>query len=383
MKIFTPSFSGIAIGLLFFCSSCNDNPNTTDNQKTTDSMEVKTKSGIKQDKYGMLDGQEITQFTLANAAGMTVKIINYGGTVTNIIVPDKSGNGGDVVLGFDSLSGYTQKENPYFGCLVGRYGNRIANGKFTLDGKKYKLSTNDHGHTLHGGIVGFNRKVWAAQALPGDSSIKLSYTSTDGEEGFPGTLKTEVIYTLTADNALKIEYQATTDKATPVNLTNHSYFNLSAGKDSTVLAHKVLLNADKYTAVDKTLIPTGALPPVKGTPMDFTVPVAIGTDIQKVEGGYDHNWILSKKEKGIPELAATVLDPESGRYMEVSTTEPGIQFYTGNFLDGSLTGKNGLKYVKHGALCLEAQHFPDFKARRFLSSDYHLQILGQIIKRIS
>jgi aldose 1-epimerase len=275
------------------------------------------------------------------------------------MAPDKNGKLGDVVLGFNSFDGYLQKNNPFFGALVGRYANRIANAKFMLDGKTYTLANNDHGNSLHGGNKGFDKVVWSAEKL-GDSSLKLTYQSKDGEEGYPGNLNAQVIYTIRSDNSLKLEYTATTDKPTPVNLTNHCYFNLSAGEDSTILNHQLQLNADKYTPVNDKLIPTGKIENVKGTPMDFTTAKAIGKDIQNVKGGYDHNWIINPAGDGGLKLAATVYEPNSGRYMEVFTTQPGIQFYTGNFLDGSLMyTKNGQKYVQHGALCLETQHYPD------------------------
>ena len=344
------------ITTLISCGGTHSNGNET---SIDDTMSTTKKSSVAQQKYGNADGKDIMQYTLTNAAGMTVKIINYGGTITNISVPDSAGNFGDVVLGFDSLAGYLKKENPYFGCITGRYANRIGAGKFSIDGKPYQLPINNNGNTLHGGVSGFNRKFWAAQIMPGDSSIKFTYESKDGEEGFPGNCKVEVVYSLSQNNELKIEYKATSDKPTAVNITNHSYFNLSAGKDSTILGHEIFINADKYVAVNNQLIPTGELPDVKGTSMDFTVPTKRGTDIEKVAGGYDHTYVLNKRNTGEPELAVAVLDPASRRYMEVFTTEPGIQFYSGNFLDGSLTGKNGVKYVKHGGLALEAQHFPD------------------------
>ena len=312
---------------------------------------------IKGTPYGTADGQEVRQYTLQNASGMIVRVLNYGGYVTNIIVLDRQGNKGDVVLGFDSLAGYLQTGNPYMGCIVGRYANRIAKGQFILDGKTYKLAGNNDGNALHGGLKGFDKVIWAVQP-EGDSSLLLSYTSKDGEEGYPGNLQVSVKYTLTTDNALRIDYNATTDKATPVNLTNHSYFNLSSGKDSTILGHTLMINADKYTAVDQKLIPTGELPAVKGTAMDFTKPAVIGTDIAKVAGGYDHNWVLNKNGDSLS-LAATLFHDSTGRFMEVFTTQPGVQCYTGNFLNGTLTGKGGMKYVKHAGLCLETQHFPD------------------------
>ena len=347
------------IVVVFSLIACGGNHGNENNNSTADTMSTTNKSSVTQQKYGNADGKEIMQYTLKNAAGMEVKIINYGGTITNIMVPDSGGNMGDVVLGFDSMEGYNKKENPYFGCITGRYANRIAKGKFAIDGKPYQLPINNNGNTLHGGINGFNKKFWAGEILPGDSSVKFSYSSKDGEEGFPGNCSVEVVYLLSNNNELKIEYKATSDKPTAVNITNHSYFNLSAGKDSTILGHEIFINADKYVGVNNDLIPTGELPDVKGTSMDFTVPAKIGTDIEKVPGGYDHTYVLNKKKTAEPELAVAVHDPNSGRYMELFTTEPGVQFYSGNFLDGSLIGKKGMKYVKHGGLALEAQHFPD------------------------
>lgn len=313
---------------------------------------------MNQQSFGKSDGKDVNRYTLKNAKGMTVNILNYGATVTSILVPDKNGQVGDVVLGYDSLSGYTQKGSPYLGAVVGRYGNRIAKGKFTLDGKTYTLATNNNGNSLHGGIKGFDKVVWTAQQQ-GDSALTLTYDSKDGEEGYPGNLHAQVVYSLTDDNGLKIDYTATTDKSTPINLTNHSYFNLSAGKSTTIEDHELTLNADKYTAVNDNLIPTGQNPSVKGTPMDFAIAKKIGKDLPMVKGGYDHNYVLNKKGNELS-LAATVHDPTSGRFMEVYTTQPGIQFYSGNFLDGTLTGtKNGASYIKHAGLCLETQHFPD------------------------
>jgi aldose 1-epimerase len=333
--------------------ACNDNANG-DAAKTDSSMK---KTSLTQQEYGQVEGKTVTQYTLTNANGMVLKLINYGGTVTDLLVPDKNGQPGNVVLGYDSLGGFLQSNNPYFGCLVGRYANRIANAKFTLDGKTYTLAANNNGNSLHGGIKGFDKVIWNAEPL-GDTSVKLTYFSKDGEEGYPGNLQAEVIYTLTADNALKIEYTATTDKATPVNLTNHCYFNLSGGTDSTILDHELMLKADKYTKVNENLIPTGENPPVSGTPMDFTSAKKVGRDIAQVPGGYDHNWVLNKSGNDL-ELAATLYHAASGRFMEVFTTEPGVQFYSGNFLDGTLKGRDGINYVKHAGLCLETQHFPD------------------------
>lgn len=344
-----------ALSFLFIASlfilSCND----SGSKKSADL----SKPTITERPFGNFNGEAVTEYTLINSNGMQVSILNYGGTVTKIITKDKDGKDGDVILGYDSLSGYLQKGNPYFGCLVGRYGNRIAKGKFTLDGKTYTLATNNNGQSLHGGLKGFDKVMWKAEKQPGDSSLKLTYLSKDGEEGYPGNLSVEVIYTLTSNNGLKIDYSATTDKATPINLTNHCYFNLSAGKDSTILDHELMIRADKFTEVDSVLIPTGKLPEVKGTPMDFTTAKKIGKDIDSVKGGYDHNWVLNKTGNSL-ESVATLYHPASGRFMEVFTTEPGLQFYSGNFLDGTLTNtKHNQKYVLHAGLCLETQHFPD------------------------
>ncbi len=336
------------ISVAFLLTACNTNPKNT----------VTMKFSITEIPFGLFENESVTKFTITNPNGIQVSILNYGGTVTNIITPDKENKMGDVILGFDSLSGYLQKGNPYFGCLVGRYGNRIAKGKFVLDGKTYQLPLNNNGNTLHGGIKGFDKVIWQVTKPAGDSSLQLSYTSKDGDEGFPGNLNVTVVYTLTTDNALQIAYNATTDKATPVNLTNHSYFNLSGGKESTIMDHEVMIKADKFTAVDSLLIPTGQLSDVKGTPMDFTSAKKVGKEIASLNGGYDHNWVLNRKGSDL-ELITTVYDAKSGRFMEVFTTEPGIQFYTSNFLDSTLKGKNNLLYPKHAALCLETQHFPD------------------------
>ena len=309
------------------------------------------------------DGTEVQLFTLTNAHGLKATITNYGGTLTSLLVPDKIDKLSDVILGFDNVSGYQSpaflKSNPYFGALIGRYGNRIKGGKFTLNGKAYTLAKNNGPNTLHGGKVGFNQKVW--EATPGTSAdgqtLTLRYLSKDGEEGYPGYLNVTVVYTLTNDDALRIDYTATTDKATPLNLTNHTYFNLDLGKSKDVLSHQVTLPADRYTVVDATLIPTGELRPVKGTPFDFTTPHAIGERIAQVPGGYDHNWVLNQATG--QHSAATVYEATTGRTMEVTTDQPGVQFYTGNFLDGTLTGKGGVVYGKHAGFCLETQHFPD------------------------
>lgn len=309
------------------------------------------------------DGTKITAYTLLNKNGMKAKIITYGGIVTELHVPDKDGKLADVTLGHDSLEGYL-KGHPYFGAITGRVANRIANAKFTLDGKEYKLAANNGKNTLHGGEKGFDKRVWKAEPmLTGDGpSLKLTYASKDGEEGFPGTLQCTVTYTLTADNALKIDYRATTDKPTPVNLTNHAYFNLAGHNSGDVLGHVLQLKADKYTPTDETLIPTGKIEPVAGTPFDFTKPTAIGERIKQIKAdpvGYDLNYVHGTKREENPRLVATVTEPKSGRVMEVLTTEPGVQFYSGNFLDGTNVGKGGAVYKQYNGFCLETQFFPD------------------------
>ena len=348
----------LLLSFVLFNAACNNDTTdkTADKEKEAETNTMK--AGITEKPFGTFEQKPVTEYTIINANGMQASIINYGGIVTQLITPDKSGVMGDVVTGFESLDGFLQKGVPYFGALIGRYGNRIANARFTLDGKTYTLAANNGPNSLHGGNKGFDKVYWNIEKA-GDSSLKLTYDSKDGEEGYPGNLKVEVIYTLTADNGLKIAYTARTDKATPINLTNHCYFNLSAGRDSTILNHELMLNAAKYTPVNKTLIPTGKIEDVKGGPMDFTAAKLIGKDIAQVEGGYDHNWVLNKNGNALEKVAA-LSDPGSGRVMEVWTTEPGIQFYSGNFLDGTLTNtKHGQKYVKHAALCLETQHFPD------------------------
>ncbi|MDR1864531.1 MAG: galactose mutarotase [Bacteroidales bacterium] len=329
-----------------------------------------SEAGIKKSDFGQFKGEPVALYTLTNHQGVVVKISTYGGTVTELHVPDRDGKLGDVVLGFDRLDGYLSPEyesnNPNFGAIIGRYGNRIAKGKFTLEGIEYTLATNNGENHLHGGNIGFNRVVWKANPIEGETenALELTYACKDMEEGYPGNLNVTVTYILTDSNELKISYMATTDKATPCNLTNHSYFNLSAGLQPTIAGHELTILADKYTEVDGGLIPTGNLPEVAGTPMDFTTAYPIGARIDadfeqlKLGGGYDHNWVL-RNDNGSMALAATVYEPQSGRCMEVFTTEPGVQFYAGNFLDGTLTGKGGVKYEKRAGLCLETQHFPD------------------------
>ena len=309
------------------------------------------------------DGTAVDLYTLRNAAGVEAKISNYGGTVTSLKVPDNKGRMGDVVLGYDNLNGYL-KSSPYFGCLVGRYGNRIAKGKFTLEGKDYTLATNNYPNALHGGIKGFDKVVWNAKEITtaDGPALELRYTSKDGEEGYPGNLSVTAIYTLTSENGLKLEYTATTDKATVVNLTQHSYFNLAEKGD--ILGHVVTMSADKFTPVDSTLIPTGELRPVEGTPFDFRKATSIGARINqddeqlKFGKGYDHNWVFSKPTGQLTVLAR-VTEPTSGRILEVLSTEPGLQFYSGNFLDGTITGKGGWTYQFRNGFCMEPQHFPD------------------------
>jgi aldose 1-epimerase len=329
--------------------------------------EGKFKMKVEKENYGTtIDGKRVHLFRLANANGMQADIATYGGIVTRLTAPDKNGQFADVVLGFDSLAGYL-KGHPYFGALVGRYGNRIGKARFTLDGVEYKLAANNHGNSLHGGLVGFDKVVWDAEAVEAADAVgvKLTYTSKDGEEGYPGNLKCTVHYWLTNKNELRIEYDAETDKATPANLTNHSYFNLAGAGSGDVLGHVMMLNADRFLPVDKTLIPTGEIRPVKGTPFDFTSPTPIGKNIKaddeqvKFGNGWDHCWVLNQKTPGELTLCARVTEPTSGRVMEMWTTEPAVQFYSGNFLDGSNVGKGGKVYNFRNAFCLEAEHYPD------------------------
>jgi aldose 1-epimerase len=315
------------------------------------------------------DGQPVELYVLTNKGGAEASITNYGGAVVSLKMPDRSGRLADVVLGYDNAEGYVADKS-FFGALVGRYGNRIGHAQFVLDGQTYTLAKNNGENTLHGGIKGFNKALWAAKihSAKDGQSLELSYLSKDGEEGFPGNLKVTVIYTLTDANALKIEYTATTDKKTVVNLTNHAYFNLAGQGSGDILGHLLTIQADKFTPVDAGLIPTGELRDVVGTPFDFRKPTAIVARIDqadeqlKLGGGYDHNFVLNRggaKTADGESLAARVVEPTSGRAMEVWTTEPGIQFYTGNFLDGKTVGKGGATYPKRNAFCLETQHFPD------------------------
>jgi aldose 1-epimerase len=305
------------------------------------------------------DGKPVEEYTLTNGT-TTVKLLTYGALVSSIQTPDKTGKPGEITLGFDDFAGW-EKNGPYFGVTTGRYANRIANGKFTLDGKEYKLATNNGPNHLHGGVVGFNKRLWAAEPFQSRSGVgvKFRYTSPDGEEGYPGTLKTTVTYTLTPANELRIDYEATTDKTTHVNLTNHTYWNLAGRGSGTVLDHEIQINADRYLPVDDTAIPTGELAAVKGTPMDLTKPTKIGAKIKEVVGGgggYDHCYALNSAKFRDRNFVARVHEPKSGRVLEIYTTEPGVQFYTGNFLDGS-AGAAGNK--QHYGFCLETQHYPD------------------------
>lgn len=347
------------LGLFYSCTSYG-----------ADGKEVEGKMSIQVRPFGKTpDGQDVELYSLTNSKGMQADIITYGGIVTSLYVPDRQGKlvpkgRADVVLGYDNLGDYI-KNNPYFGCIVGRYGNRIAKGTFTLDGTQYTLATNDGQNHLHGGNKGFDKVIWKAEMVQSENEvgIKLSYLSKDGEEGYPGNLSCTVTYTLTENNELKIDYEATTDKPTVCNLTHHSYFNFT-GCERDILGHELMLNADRFTPVDAGLIPTGQLQSVKDTVMDFTKQTPIGDRIDsdyeqiKFAGGYDHNWVLNRKDEGLA-LAARVYEPTTARMMEVYTTEPGIQFYSGNFLDGTITGKEGKVYKKRYGFCLEAQHYPD------------------------
>jgi aldose 1-epimerase len=321
---------------------------------------------IDKTSFGQLpDGRAVDLFTLTNSKGMVAKITNYGGIVVSLTAPDRAGHLDDVVLGYDDLGGYIAK-SPYFGALIGRYGNRIAGAQLTLDGKTYALTPNEGPNQLHGGRVGFDKVLWDAKPITAKDSVSLElhYLSKDGEEGYPGNLSATVTYTLTNDDELKIDYVATTDKTTVVNLTHHGYFNLDGAGSGDILGEELEINADRFTPVRRGLIPTGELRSVKGTPFDFTKATAIGARIGSkdeqltIGGGYDHNWVLNRTGAGLS-LAAKLISPKTGRVMEVLTTEPGLQFYSGNFLDGSIKGQGGKAYGHRSGLCLETQHFPD------------------------
>lgn len=318
------------------------------------------KMDIKKEIYGTApDGKQVDLYTLTNANGLRTSIMTFGGVITELHVPDRNGKFADVELGCATFEQYLT-DSPHFGSLIGRFGNRIGKAKFTLNGVKYKLAANNGRNHLHGGKVGYDKVVWDAEPIesPDGPALKLTYLSKDMEEGYPGNLSVTVTYTLTNDDGLSILYEAETDKPTIVNLTNHSYFNLAGHDSGDILGHEMMINAKHYTPVDNELIPTGEIAPVKDTPMDFTVPVPIGARIDKTKGGYDHNFVLSSFSS-TPALAASVYEPVTGRVMDVYTTEPGIQFYSGNFLRGGAAQKDGAHYNKHNAFCLETQHFPD------------------------
>ena len=324
------------------------------------------KAMLKKESFGRTaDGKNVDLFVMKNANGIEVSIATYGGIIVSIKTPDRKGHLDDIVLGFSKLDGYL-KGHPYFGAITGRYANRIAKGRFSLGGKEYKLATNNDVNHLHGGVVGFDKVVWSARQLtiPDAVAIELSYLSKDGEEGYPGNLSTRVTYTLNNKNELRIDYDAKTDKDTVLNLTNHSYFNLAGEGSGDILGHKLAVNADRFTPTDATAIPTGELRSVANTPFDFTQFVPIGERINqddeqlKLGNGYDHNFVLNG-QMGELRIAAKALDPTSGRLLEVLTTEPGVQLYTGNYLDGKLIGKSGRPYPKRSGFCLETQHYPD------------------------
>ena len=325
-----------------------------------------TEMQVKKEIFGQLDGKNVEIYTLTNPNNVELKITTYGGIVTSFKLPDKNGILTDVVLGYDNLDGYI-KNSPYFGSIVGRYGNRIDQAKFILDEQEYILDKNDGTNCLHGGLVGFDKVIWEAQSfITQDSAgLKLTYLSKDGEQGFPGNLNVTVTYALTKENNFHIDYQATTDKPTVVNLTHHTYWNFAGEGSGDILQHEVMLNANSFTPVNSNLIPTGDITLVENTPMDFRIPTAIGERIDsdfeqlKIAGGYDHNWILNKTIDGELSLAATVYESNSGQFMEILTTEPAIQFYSGNFLDGKITGKSGNVYEHRNGFCLETQHYPD------------------------
>jgi len=364
MKIFNRSacIAGLICLALINVQCKNENKEQAENPDPASQQENPI---LKKDFGSTPDGEPVELYTLRNANGMEVEIITYGGRITSLKAPDKDGNFENVVLGFDSIENYTT-DNPYFGALIGRYGNRIAKGEFTLDGETYTLPKNDGENHLHGGVKGFDKVVWQAEEGDEDNSLKLTYISEDMEQGYPGRLETVVVYTLNEDNSLDVTYEATTDKKTVVNLTQHAYFNLSANFDQKILDHLVEINADEFLPVNQTLIPTGEMKEVAGTAFDFREPKLIGEGIAKdneeeqlrLGKGYDHNWILNDQGSGM-RFAASAHHPESGRFMEVHTDEPGIQLYTGNFLDGTLPQPNGGTYAHRTGFCLETQHYPN------------------------
>lgn len=328
------------------------------------SSHTNTKTSVEMEPWGEINGQPVYLYTLTNSKGSTMKVTNYGARVTSLKVPDEEGKMVDVVLGFDNLQDYLDNHT-YFGAIVGRYGNRISDGKFTLDGEQYSLVRNNMDNHLHGGYKGFDQRVWKGEAVKTSegASVKLNYLSKDGEEGYPGNLDVTITYTLTNDDEFVFDIEATTDEATVVNLTNHNYYNLNGAK-SDAMDHELMINADRFTPIDDEWIPTGEIRPVEGTPMDFTTPTKVGSrindDYKQLENGagYDHNYVLNGSGTRM-DLAATAYSPMSGILMKVYTDQPGVQFYSGNFLDGSLEGKNGITYEERYAICLETQHFPD------------------------
>ena len=341
----------LCIAIIFFTSSCIPH-----NSKVT----------IEKSPFGTtVDGIDVDKYKLSNRQGMQISIINYGGVITSWTAKDKNGIYEDIVLGYNKLSEY-EKETPYFGAIIGRYGNRIAKGKFSLEGKEYSLAVNNGENHLHGGVKGFDKVVWDAKTRLTDSSASLilTYLSADMEEGYPGNLEVEVVYTLNNEDELRVTYKATTDKTTIINLTQHSYFNLSANFNNTILNHELILNSDYFLPVDKTLIPTGEFRDVSNTPFDFRTPKTIGQQIDEEDPqlknglGYDHCWVLNEQDKGV-RFVASAFEPQSRRYLEVFSDEPGIQFYSGNFLDGTLPSKNNGSYQFRSGFCLETQHFPD------------------------
>ena len=350
-------------GLSVMATACNNGPAAQSGSARDTSAVPEAKIPDSAKFKSTVDGKVVDLYVLKNKNNVTIAITNFGGRLVSLLVPDKAGHATDVILGHDSLKGYQKAKENYFGAIIGRYGNRIAKGKFTLDGKSYKLDVNDGVNTLHGGLSGFHNRVFTAKQT-GDQELELTYLSKDGEGGYPGNLSVKVVYTLSDDNALKIEYTATTDKATVINLTNHAYFNLNGAGNKTITDNLLKINADNFSPVDTTLIPTGKLQPVKGTPFDFTSFKTIGQDIGKADEqlkngkGYDHNFVLNKHD--ITQPVATVKSTETGISMDVFTTEPGIQFYSGNFLSKADTdGKGGATYDHRSALCLETQHYPD------------------------
>ncbi len=359
-KIITSYFAvGICLILTTIFTACSTKPNV-ENESVTDSPSVTSKP------FGQLkDGTKVTLYTLKNKQGFEMSVMNYGGVIVSMLVPDKNGVVEDVTLGYDSLTDY-EDNRQFFGALIGRYGNRIAKGKFSLDGKEYSLATNNGVNHLHGGILGFDRVVWNIEVISSgvNPSLLLTYLSKDGEEGYPGNLKVEVTYTLTEENEVRIEYKATTDKKTIVNLTQHAYFNLTGNVKGDILGHELMIAADRFLPVDETLIPTGELKSVSGTPFDFNTSATIGTRINddneqlKFGLGYDHCWVLNDASDSLKKVA-TIYEPVSGRQMDTYTTEPALQFYSGNFLSDKVIGKKGTVYNQRSALCLETQHYPD------------------------